>query len=174
MANLVVEVYKRTGARTQLRSVLAKNLDEVGSFLKTIFKNEIYIEPIINDLAEQRKNPKAFPNVVVFLDENGEPVGIDGFMGAMFAIQLINIKGGSRTVMGKTLAECKDLARKISEATLARDPKSFVASTIPYAVYKSFYDNNGLKLKLYDATVPFEIKKGLGIELRLLLSDSEL
>ena len=170
MANLVVEVYKKTGARTQLRSVLAKNLDEVRSFLKTIFKNEIYIEPIVNDLAEQRKNPKAFPNVVLFMNEDGEPITIDGFFGAMFSIQLISINGGSRTVMGKTLADCKDQARKISEA----NPKSFVASTIPYAVFKSFYDNNGLKLKLYDATIPFEIKKGLGIELRLLLSDSEL
>lgn len=171
MPNLSVEIYSRSvgSSRTQLRSVLGKNLDEVGSFLKGIFKNDIYIEPIINNLAEQRKNPKAFPNVVVFLDEQGEPVGIDSFMGAMFSIQLIHMNGGSRTAMGKTLAECKDSARKISEA----NPKSFVASTIPYAVYKRVYNADSLKLKLYDATIPFEIKKGLGIELRLLLADSE-
>lgn len=80
----------------------------------------------------------------------------------MFVISLL-CKGGSRTVMGKTLQECRALAKKISSKN------NFIGATIPYAVYKT--NINGLNI--YDVTIPFEIKKGFGPELRLSIEDSE-
>ena len=85
----------------------------------------------------------------------------------MFAISLIHggRRGGSFTVMEKTLAECKRVASKVCD----KFPSSYVVCTITYAVYRrKHYDLNP-----YDATIPFEIKKCLGIEWRLTMSEED-
>lgn len=75
-------------------------------------------------------------------------------------MSLIAISGGSKTVIGKTLKECKENSKLFTNAF----PKNYIAYTLPYAIYKK----NGI----YDVSIPFEIKKELSIELRLLLSES--
>lgn len=74
----------------------------------------------------------------------------------MFAITLIHRSGGSATAIGKTIEECREYANK-------KNPGSYIACTIPYAV-------SG---KPIDVTVPVEIKKFLGVELRLMLEESD-
>jgi hypothetical protein len=81
----------------------------------------------------------------------------------MFAIQLIHKAGGSKSVSDITIADCKDAARKMSEAF----PSSYIAATIPYAVYKVRGCEN-----TYDTTIPFEIQQGLGMALRFLYKDT--
>lgn len=82
----------------------------------------------------------------------------------MFAIELIHCKGGSRVATGKTLAECRDRAAQICKAF----PTSYAASTIPYAVYPS---GTHPYPKALDVTIPFEIQKAIGMELRLTYKD---
>jgi hypothetical protein len=82
----------------------------------------------------------------------------------MFAIELINFKGGSCIAVAKTLAACRQRAADICAAF----PVSYCASTIPYAIYKRCihpYPN------VPDATIPFEIQKSIGMELRLTYKD---
>jgi hypothetical protein len=153
--NIVVEVYKKGN----LRSILARKIDDVIPFLKSVLSNEAYIDPIIKSILSQRENPANFPNIVVFLNETNDPISIDSFFDAMFSIQLIHRTGGTKTAMGKTLADCRANAKRICAAF----PGSFVAATIPYAVYK--------RDSVYDVSIPFEIKKDLGVELRFLIED---
>jgi len=82
----------------------------------------------------------------------------------MFAIQLICYSGGSRSAMGETLAACRASCDKICKLMRAG---TYIACTIPYAVYKRRAPPDNLLI--YDVTVPFEIKKSLGLELRLIL-----
>ncbi len=67
--------------------------------------------------------------------------------------------------MGKTLAECRKSAQSISNKFAV----SYIASTIPFAIYK--YDHNGFNV--YDVSLPFEIKSGLGTELRMILDGED-
>lgn len=85
----------------------------------------------------------------------------------MFAISLIHRTGGSRTIMGKTLDQCRQTAVKVCAKPGANG--SYIACTIPYAVYRSV--SNGFNA--YDVSVPFEIKSALGTELRLTLQDDD-
>jgi hypothetical protein len=80
----------------------------------------------------------------------------------MFVIQLIHMSGGSKTILGKTLAECREKAACIQS-------KDYVAGTIPFAVYRS--KSNGIDA--YDVSIPSEVRKTLGLELRLLIADGE-
>lgn len=79
----------------------------------------------------------------------------------MYVITLIHKNGGSRTVTGHSVLACKQSAYKISKVFHG----SYIAATVPYEVTKGE--------KGFDVTVPFEIKKALGIELRLTLSDQD-
>jgi hypothetical protein len=83
----------------------------------------------------------------------------------MFAISLIHRTGGSFTCTGNTLEECRASASKQCEAY----PNSYVAATITYKVYRE----NACGLCPYDVSVPFDIRKWLGLELRLTLLDDE-
>jgi hypothetical protein len=74
--NMIVEVYSKSKDK---RSLLARTMEEVESFLKTILKEE-NIQPIIDSLTKQRENPDVFPNIVLFLDENNEQMSIDQYM----------------------------------------------------------------------------------------------
>jgi hypothetical protein len=80
----------------------------------------------------------------------------------MFAIQLLHKSGGSKSISAPTIAAAKEAAAKFTE----QFKTSYVACTIPYAVYKS----KGWK-NVYDTSLPFEILQGLGTELRLLYKD---
>lgn len=74
--NIIVEVYAKSKDKC---SLLARTIEEVELFLKPILKEE-NIQPIIDSLTKQRENPDAFPNVVLFLDENNEEISIDQYM----------------------------------------------------------------------------------------------
>lgn len=80
----------------------------------------------------------------------------------MFAISLINRSGGSCTATGRTMVECRTNAAKIS----ASFPGSFLVGTIPYATYRRG------ESKAYDVSIPFEIKRNLGLKLRLTYSEN--
>lgn len=73
--------------------------------------------------------------------------------------------------MGKTLAECRTFAAAVCKAF----PTSYCAATIPYAVYRSGpIDTQGRPWpwpNAPDVTIPFEIMKLIGIELRLVYKD---
>lgn len=77
----------------------------------------------------------------------------------MFAIQLINKTGGSRTIIGETIDGCKMQAKSVAD----RFSGFYLAATVPYPIYKAS--------NLFDATIPFEIRKSLGLEMRLVLLD---
>jgi len=88
----------------------------------------------------------------------------------MFCIELICGEGGSRLATGKTLAECRNFAAQVCKAF----PSAYVAATTPYAAYKS--GTHGITLPwpypdAINATIPFEIMKCLGMELRLTYLD---
>lgn len=80
----------------------------------------------------------------------------------MFAIQLLHKSGGSKSVKAVTIQAVKDAAKAYSE----RFASSYVAATIPYAVYVV----NGM-LNTYDVSLPDEIVQGLGIALRILYQE---
>jgi len=82
----------------------------------------------------------------------------------MFAISVISKSGGSKTILGKTLQECRDNSAACSDKT----KHNYLASTIPYAIWKV----KGT-LNIYDVSVPFEIKQAIGQELRLALTDEQ-
>jgi hypothetical protein len=79
----------------------------------------------------------------------------------MFSIALIHKTGGSFTVIEKTLATCRSAANRVC----SKFPNSYIACTIPFAIYRHKHGD----LNPYDATIPFEIKKGLSLEIRLTL-----
>lgn len=82
----------------------------------------------------------------------------------MFSIQLLHKSGGSKSIRCNTIQECKEAANKF----LTKHSSEYVASTIPYAVFKvKGYTNT------YDVSVPFEIKQWMGVELRLLYGAQE-
>ena len=66
--------------------------------------------------------------------------------------------------MGDTLKACREHAK----AVYNRTSNSYIAATIPYVVYK----HKRFGLDVYDATIPNEIKRGLGVEVRLILQES--
>lgn len=79
----------------------------------------------------------------------------------MFCISLIHKTGGTKTILGKTMQECRDSAAKHMYLN------NYLAATIPYTVYSVE------KSAMYDVSIPFEIKKSLGIEMRFILEDKE-
>ena len=82
----------------------------------------------------------------------------------MFSIQLLHKSGGSKSIRGTTIQECKDNAAKF----LDKHSSEYVASTVPYAVYVA----KGWK-NVYDVSIPFGIKQWMGTELRLLYSGEQ-
>lgn len=82
----------------------------------------------------------------------------------MFAITLIHRSGGFHDCMGKTLSECRENATR----WCAKKKDSYVFGTIPFAVYK--VPNS---INTYDVSVPVEIKRSMGVELRMLLDGRE-
>jgi hypothetical protein len=76
LINLIVEIYRADGSRS---CILEKSMDGVRSELQRL-AGSLDPEPVIDYLMEQQKDPKVFPNVIVFLNEVGQQIGIDDFM----------------------------------------------------------------------------------------------
>jgi len=79
----------------------------------------------------------------------------------MFCIQLIHRTGGSNSVHGETVEQCKTNAA-------ARAGKDILVATTPYEIFLS----PGWK-NTYDATLPEDIRQGLGEEVLKLYLQGE-
>jgi hypothetical protein len=79
----------------------------------------------------------------------------------MFAIALVHRSGGSKTILGHSLKDCRNKAAR----TISKD---YIAGTIPFAVYISPGSSN-----IYECSIPTEILETLGVEIRLLLRSED-
>lgn len=76
MARFTLEVYKGQSLK---RGFLANTIDEATRFLSS-FLQEPQITRTITYLCSQESNPKAFPNVVLFLDNDNQMIMLDEFL----------------------------------------------------------------------------------------------
>ncbi len=79
----------------------------------------------------------------------------------MFAIQLIYGSGGSNSVRGETVEECKKNAA-------ARARKDHIVATVPYEVFLAKGYVNA-----YDTSIPEDIRQSLGEEVMKLYSQHD-
>jgi len=75
--NWSIEVYKGHDLK---RGFLVKELQEVDFYLKPLGIQDQYIEIVINCLQKQSLNPRGYPNIILFLNENNEPIGLEKFI----------------------------------------------------------------------------------------------
>jgi hypothetical protein len=75
--NWIVELYK---GRSIKRGFIIQKLEDVSFYLKPFGVADDVIESTIKFLVRQAENPSAFPNVILFLDDDNCLMGIDDFM----------------------------------------------------------------------------------------------
>ena len=81
LKNLVVEIYKADGNRF---CIVSRSIEEVQSELKRLV-GHINPKPILDELSLQRKDPKRFPNVIIFLNEEDRKTNLDCFLNETIA-----------------------------------------------------------------------------------------
>lgn len=81
-----------------------------------------------------------------------------------FAIELIHCQGGSRVAVGETIQECREMAAALSK----KFPASYFVATLPYEIFlKDTNPSLGTVFRILDVSIPFDIRKALGMELRM-------
>jgi hypothetical protein len=75
--NWVIEIYKGHEIK---RGFLITSFDDIPFYLKPFGIDDKVIESTRECLLEQTKNPKAFPNVILFLNNDNQPIGIEEFI----------------------------------------------------------------------------------------------
>lgn len=75
--NWIVELYQ---GRSTKRGFIIRKFEDVSFYLKPFGVADEIIESTINFLVRQAENPAAFPNAILFLNEDNCPIGIDEFM----------------------------------------------------------------------------------------------
>ena len=75
--NWVIEIYK---GRQIKRGFLIRSFDDISFYLKPFGISDEVIESTTRYLLIQAENPKAFPNVLLFLNSDDQPIGIEEFI----------------------------------------------------------------------------------------------
>lgn len=96
--------------------------------------------------------------------------GFNSTKDIVFATNLIHWGGSIKTVLGETKKDSIKAVEKLCE----KYPNDYIASVVPYSVFLKQkikgIDNYGV----YDVSIPAAIKKSIGMELRIYLSEGRI